>query len=138
MAAPRYKTQGGRYVRDSEGYAVRDRSKAQRLPPRRYWPAIGRLFAALEVIRTAYGRGLTITGAGGWRDAHTNGARRKPSPRSQHLHGMAVDLRGGRKLRDLIRRLRTEGKIPAGGLSLYGSFVHYDIRGERTGRNVGW
>ncbi len=125
-------------MRDSEGYAVRDRSKPQRLPPRKYWPAIQRLFNALEVIRAAYGRGLSITGAGGWRDAHTNDARRKVARRSQHLKGIAADLRGGRKLRDLIRRLRVEGKIPAGGLSLYGTFVHYDIRGERTGKNVGW
>lgn len=138
VSAPRYKMRGGRYVRNAEGYAVRDRAQPARKAPARYWPAIGRLFAALETIRAAYGRGLRITPAGGWRDAHTNGARRKVSKRSQHLRGTAADIKGGRKLYELIKKLRAQGAIPAGGLSLYRGFVHYDIRGERTGKNVGW
>ena len=133
MAAPRYKMRNGRYVRNKDGYAIRDRSQPERLPPRKFWPAIQRLFDALEVIREAYGKSLGITGAGGWRDQHTNRARRKVSQHSWHLKGKASDLKGSRALYEVIKRLRAEGKIPAGGLSLYRGFVHYDIRGTNRG-----
>ena len=52
-----------------------------------------------------------------------------------HKIGGAVDI--GAKgtslaLHKLILQLIIDGKIPQGGVGLYNSFVHYDIRGSKA------
>jgi len=58
--------------------------------------------------------------------------------RSQHMKAKAADIivKGMRstKLRKIIISLIKEGKIKKGGVGLYRSFVHYDVRG----RNARW
>lgn len=53
---------------------------------------------------------------------------------SFHLKAMAGDLnaKGVKPLKvaKTIKRLIKEGKMKAGGLGLYNTFVHYDIRGN--------
>lgn len=75
---------------------------------------------------------------------HINSAYRSPSynksvggaKKSQHLLGKAADLRVyGMKpqiLHKIILDLIKEGLISEGGVGLYNSFVHYDIRGEKA------
>lgn len=50
---------------------------------------------------------------------------------SMHKTGGAIDIgtRSPKKLYNLILKLISENKIPQGGVGLYNSFVHYDIRG---------
>jgi uncharacterized protein YcbK (DUF882 family) len=75
---------------------------------------------------------------------HINSAYRSPSynksvggtNKSQHLLGKAADLSVyGMKpqiLHKIILDLIKEGLISEGGVGLYNSFVHYDIRGEKA------
>ncbi|CEN34126.1 Peptidase M15 family protein (modular protein) [Capnocytophaga canimorsus] len=55
---------------------------------------------------------------------------------SYHLQGKAADIsvKGmtSKELYDTIIRLMDEGKIKAGGVGLYATFVHYDIRGSKV------
>ena len=58
--------------------------------------------------------------------------------RSQHMLAKAADLvvKGMKpaELREIIICLIKEGKIHSGGVGLYTTFVHYDVRG----RNARW
>lgn len=58
------------------------------------------------------------------------------APHSQHLLGKAADIRvPGMSAADLhsrIEALIAAGEILEGGLGLYASFVHYDVRGHRA------
>ena len=87
----------------------------------------------LQVIRDEIGKSI-----------HVNSGYRSPSynkkiggaTRSQHLLGNAADLRvNGMKpseLHKVILRLIKEKKISEGGVGLYRTFVHYDIRGTKA------
>lgn len=135
FASPIYKTYKGKYVRNKRGRVTRVGSQPV---PKDLWKNLQKLMDALEVIRVAWGKSLSITQAGGWRSLHANKANKGRATRSQHLKARAADIRCSRKdgprLHALIKQLRAEGRIPKGGLSLYSSFVHYDVRG----RNAGW
>ena len=75
---------------------------------------------------------------------HINSAYRSPNhnkaiggvKNSKHLLGKASDLTSRNhtptQLYDVIESLIKEGKISEGGLGLYKSFVHYDIRGTKA------
>ena len=75
---------------------------------------------------------------------HINSAYRSPEhnkriggvKNSQHTKGTAADLVSRKhtpnQLYDLIENLIERGKISQGGLGLYRSFVHYDIRKTRA------
>ena len=58
--------------------------------------------------------------------------------RSQHMLAKAGELRTSthtpQELREVIVKLIKEGKIMKGGVGLYNTFVHYDVRG----RNARW
>ena len=58
------------------------------------------------------------------------------SKKSQHLKAKASDIRvdgmNPSKVYIAIEKLIKEGKMKQGGLGLYPSFVHYDIRGKKT------
>ncbi|MRI63986.1 DUF882 domain-containing protein [Ornithobacterium rhinotracheale] len=55
---------------------------------------------------------------------------------SQHLQGKAADIRvegvTPEKLASTIERLIYNGKMKQGGLGIYPTFVHYDIRGTKA------
>ena len=54
---------------------------------------------------------------------------------SQHLYAKAADLKTElepKKLYDIIEYLINDGQILEGGLGLYPTFVHYDIRGTKA------
>ncbi len=93
------------------------------------------LCEALELIREQLGKPLIISS--GYRTVKHN--RRIGGVRnSQHVQGQAADIQCSNvtssKICKIIRSLIAEGKIPKGGVGLYSSFVHYDIRG----RNAFW
>lgn len=93
---------------------------------------LNKLIQNLEVIRAAAGnKPLTISS--GYRSAAHNAAV-GGKPKSQHLYGNAADIKikGMRPaaVARLIKQLMEAGKIEAGGLKAYKTFVHYDRRGE--------
>lgn len=85
----------------------------------------------LEVIRSVIDRPIIVNS--GYRCERHN-YRVGGAAGSLHLAAMAADIRVNaltpRQLGDVIRSLRNSGRIAAGGLSIYNSFVHYDIRGN--------
>lgn len=94
---------------------------------------IKKLAKALQVIRDEIGWPLIINS--GYRSPEHN-KNVGGAVNSFHLTGMAADIRSPRiapiTLFATIERLISEGKIPAGGLKAYNSFVHYDIRGNNA------
>jgi uncharacterized protein YcbK (DUF882 family) len=94
------------------------------------------LMGYMEIIREACGnRPITITS--GYRSAKHNAAV-GGSKGSLHTKGMAADfkVRGltPTKVHAIVERLIEHGKLPAGGLGLYKTWVHYDFRNT----NVRW
>lgn len=87
---------------------------------------------ALQSLRDEIGLPLVINSA--WRPLEYN---RKVGSRdtSQHVLGWAVDIRPPRgwdseKLfRAILARIK-RGEMPQGGVGVYPSFVHYDMRGR--------
>jgi len=55
---------------------------------------------------------------------------------SQHLYGKASDIQvehyKPREIYNLLNEMMNNGEIIQGGLGLYDTFVHYDIRGYRA------
>ena len=95
-------------------------------------PYMVELAEALQVIRDEIEQPITVNSA--YRTPRYNkgvgGAKN-----SQHLLCKAADLKTElkpRELKKVIEKLIKENKIPQGGVGLYKSFVHYDIRGTKA------
>lgn len=96
-------------------------------------PNVRELAKNLQVIRDVIGCPL-----------HINSAYRSPAhnkriggvKNSQHLLGKAADIvsrnHSPQQLYAIIEDLINQGKVKEGGLGLYNSFVHYDIRGVKA------
>ena len=89
----------------------------------------------LQILRDHIGKPIRIIS--GYRSPKYNrrigGARR-----SQHMTAKAADMRvkgmTPHELKEAIESLVKEGKMMKGGVGLYTSFTHYDVRG----RNARW
>lgn len=89
----------------------------------------------LQVLRDHVGRPITIIS--GYRSPEYNkkigGARR-----SQHMFAKAGDMKikglTPAEVKGIIVELIKAGKMKSGGVGLYTTFVHYDVRG----RNARW
>jgi len=83
----------------------------------------------LEVIRLAVNEPITIIS--GFRNKTYNKTK-NGATKSYHIQAMAADLRASRlsaaELHRKIKNLISAGLVINGGLALYSSFVHYDIR----------
>ncbi len=88
---------------------------------------------ALQTIRASIGVPLNINSA--YRSPEHN-KRVGGSPNSQHLLGKAADLSNSKlppaQLAEVIEELISRGYIPEGGIGIYNTFVHYDIRGNKA------
>ncbi len=88
---------------------------------------------ALQTIRASIGVPLNINSA--YRSPEHN-KRVGGSPNSQHLLGKAADLSNLKlppaQLAEVIEELISRGYIPEGGIGIYNTFVHYDIRGTKA------
>lgn len=101
--------------------------------PSFYVPVATLLALQLDVIRAEIDAPIIV-----------NSCYRTPSHNSKvggatnsyHLYAMAADIRTQRltppRLAAVIERLIEEKRIIAGGIGVYSSFVHYDIRGHKT------
>ena len=89
----------------------------------------------LQVLRDELNRPIRVIS--GYRSPKYNrrigGARR-----SQHMTAKAADIRvsgmSPKEVRTVILRLIKEGRMMSGGVGLYTTFTHYDVRG----RNARW
>jgi uncharacterized protein YcbK (DUF882 family) len=91
---------------------------------------IVKLCDQLEVIRRALNAPIIVTS--GYRSPEHNKAI-GGSLNSFHVKGMAVDFKTNKhtpeEIAKVIELLIEDGKIREGGLGIYKSWVHYDIRG---------
>jgi len=88
----------------------------------------------LEVLRDDLQAPVSITGSGYRTESHNKkvgGAKN-----SQHLYAKAADINAEgytpKEVYETIERLIGLGRMKQGGLGLYKSFVHYDIRGTKA------
>lgn len=85
----------------------------------------------LQVLRDHFGVPITVNS--GYRSPSHNkeigGVRN-----SQHLFGKAADIvvkgKTPHQVKAAIETLIAQGKMKQGGIGLYNSFVHYDVRGR--------
>jgi len=87
----------------------------------------------LEVLRAHLGSPITITS--GYRSRNHN-LRIGGASNSTHVKGMAADIKipnyTPSQVYSAIEKLIKEGKMIEGGIGLYKTWVHYDIRGTRS------
>ncbi|WP_200974439.1 D-Ala-D-Ala carboxypeptidase family metallohydrolase [Echinicola sp. 20G] len=87
------------------------------------------LAESLQVLRDELGKPIYINS--GYRSPDHNKAI-GGAKNSYHLKGMAADIKVGgitpQGLLETVLRLKDEGKIKVGGLGVYDSFLHFDIR----------
>lgn len=87
----------------------------------------------LEVLRAELGKSISVNS--GYRTVEHNKAVGGES-NSLHLCGMAADIRADgitpSTVHSTIEKLIAAGKMKQGGLGIYNTFVHYDIRGEKA------
>jgi uncharacterized protein YcbK (DUF882 family) len=107
-------------------FACNDRTEV----PEHLIPNVQFLAEQLQVIRDVIGEPIHINSA--YRHEEYNSAI-GGSIRSQHILAKAADLRVGEGfssgiLYDVIIELIKDGSIYDGGVGLYSSFVHYDVR----------
>ena len=87
----------------------------------------------LEVIRAFYNKPIKVNS--GYRSpAHNKNVG--GSPKSQHVQGKAADILidgiTPKELAQGIKVLIENGKISEGGIGVYDTFTHYDIRGTKA------
>ena len=118
------------HFRLAEFASARVRGGVETLPPVHLHENLRRLAEQLEVLRAELG-GVPVTVNSGWRMPEHN-ARVGGAAESQHLVGKAADIhvRGlePREVAATVVRLIRAGRMHDGGLDVYETFVHYDIR----------
>ncbi len=100
-------------------------------PPDALIPNVRRLAAELETIRRAIQRPILIVS--GYRSpAHNTRVRGAKS--SRHMTGEAADIRIAGvepgEILALVERLIRRGRLHNGGVGLYRTWVHYDVRAQ--------
>lgn len=92
-----------------------------------------KLVVNLDTIREEIG--LPIQVNSGYRSTAHN-KKISGAKNSYHVKGLASDLSvkdiSPNALKEIIVGLMDSGKITAGGVKAYVTFVHYDIRGKKT------
>jgi uncharacterized protein YcbK (DUF882 family) len=87
----------------------------------------------LQVLRDTASSRIRITS--GYRSPKYN-KRVGGAGESQHVYGRAADIQVDglkpKEVYNLIEQLIADGKMKQGGLGLYPTFVHYDVRGNRA------
>jgi uncharacterized protein YcbK (DUF882 family) len=101
--------------------------------PQDVFENIKELAKNMQVLRDELGVSIHLTSA--YRSpSHNRKAGGKSN--SQHLYGKACDMKvkgmTPKQVLLVIERLIKEGKMKQGGIGLYNTFLHYDIRGTRA------
>lgn len=102
--------------------------------PQHLIPNVQKLANSLQVLRNTIDEPIFINSA--YRTEEHNRAI-GGSMRSQHLLAKAADIRIGEGftpniIYQLIEELINDGLMAEGGLGLYDTFVHYDVRGYKA------
>ena len=88
----------------------------------------------LEVLRTAINKPITITS--GYRSPKYNAKLPGAVKDSQHLRGTAADIKvpgmTPKEVALVIEGLIQSGKMKEGGIGVYPTFTHYDIKNRKA------
>jgi uncharacterized protein YcbK (DUF882 family) len=91
------------------------------------------LAGQLQALRDHLGKPIKITS--GYRSSEHN-AKIGGALGSFHIHGMASDIKieglKPKEIAEAIEHLIVKGKMMQGGIGIYKSWVHYDIRGTKS------
>jgi uncharacterized protein YcbK (DUF882 family) len=108
-------------------------SKCGRDIPNNVLPNILQLAKNLQVLRDAIGKSISITS--GYRSSQHN-KKIGGAKDSQHVKGLAADIKVSgmtpKEVALVIEGLIEQGKMKQGGIGIYPSWVHYDIRGTKA------
>jgi len=108
-------------------------SKCGRDIPNNVLPNILQLAKNLQVLRDAVGKSISITS--GYRSPQHN-KKIGGAKDSQHVKGMAADIKvtgmTPKEVALVIEGLIEQGKMKQGGIGIYPSWVHYDVRGTKA------
>lgn len=85
-----------------------------------------RLVEVLEAIRTHFGAAVTVTS--GYRTVSYNRTVSGSSAASQHCNGLAADIQVAGVSPAAVADYAGQLLPGTGGIGLYGSFVHIDVR----------
>ena len=103
------------------------------VPPAELYDNLERLCMQLEALREELGKPILVIS--GYRSPNFN-ASLHGAKKSQHMFATASDIKvkgvSPRKVHSTILKLIKEGKMEQGGLGLYETFVHYDVRGHKA------
>lgn len=101
--------------------------------PKDVFDNVKKLAKSLQTIRDIVNEPIHINS--GYRSPNHNKAI-GGSPNSQHLLGKAADIwcenTTEEELKDIIQGLIDDRYISEGGLGIYDTFIHYDIRGIKA------
>ncbi|EEI90212.1 peptidase M15 [Sphingobacterium spiritivorum ATCC 33300] len=102
--------------------------------PPRFYSNVTRLAQNLQNLRDYIGTAVVITGSG-YRTAIHN-KKVKGALHSQHLTASAADINvkgyTPDQLAVIIEKLISKGVMAEGGIGIYKTFLHYDIRGVKV------
>lgn len=102
--------------------------------PEKYYSNVLKVAENLEVLREYLQRPIIISGSGYRTKKHNTEVG--GAPKSQHLTASAADISvhglPPMQIAEAIETLIEEGKMQQGGMGVYPTFVHYDIRGTRA------
>ncbi|KGO78703.1 hypothetical protein Q763_17085 [Flavobacterium beibuense F44-8] len=102
--------------------------------PEKYYPNVLQVAENLEVLREYLQRPIIISGSGYRTKKHNTEVG--GAPKSQHLTASAADISvnglSPMQIAEAIETLIEEGKMKQGGMGVYPTFVHYDIRGTKA------
>jgi uncharacterized protein YcbK (DUF882 family) len=101
--------------------------------PEKYYGNLQKLMTNLDVLREYLGSAIFINS--GYRSPAHNKKVGGVS-NSQHLYAIAADMRSltktPKEIKAAIETLIAQGKMSKGGVGLYSTFVHYDVRGTNA------
>ncbi len=101
--------------------------------PNIYWGNVKALAINLEALRREVNSTITITS--GYRSKSHNKAI-NGAPSSQHLTASAADIKvkgmSPKQVAEVIEKLIEGKRMSQGGIGIYPSWVHYDIRGTKA------
>jgi uncharacterized protein YcbK (DUF882 family) len=108
-------------------------SKCGREMPSQVITNIIELAKNLQVLRDEVKKSIQITS--GYRSPEHN-AKVKGAKNSQHITGMAADIKVAgmtpKQVAEVIERLIAEKKMKEGGIGIYKTWLHYDIRNTKA------
>lgn len=92
------------------------------------------LMQNLQALRDYFG--LPVFISSGYRTADYNSNTKGAAANSTHVYALAGDIKvigkSPRQVKEAIEYLISTGKMKEGGIGLYNTFVHYDVRGYKA------